>query len=144
MITLPHAILSALRANARASRLHEQRDERFDPFPVVKFFNPVGAATWIATELYDDGDTLFGLADLGFGCPEMGVFSLTEIAGVRLPFGLLIERDEHLEPLAPLSLWSDTARRMGAIVLAEAELRRITDSRNGNELPPPLDDRGAG
>jgi len=144
MITLPHAILSALRANARASRLHEQRDERFDPFPVVKFFNPLGAATWIATELYDDGDTLFGLADLGFGCPEMGVFSLTEIAGVRLPFGLFIERDEHFEPLAPLSLWSDTARRMGAIVLAEAELRRITDSRNGNELPPPLDDRGAG
>ena len=144
MITLPHAILSALRANARASRLHEQRDERFDPFPVVKFFNPVGAATWIATELYDDGDTLFGLADLGFGCPEMGVFSLTEIAGVRLPFGLFIERDEHFEPLAPLSLWSDTARRMGAIVLPEAELRRITDSRNGNELPPPLDDRGAG
>ena len=144
MITLPHAILSALRANARASRLHEQRDERFDPFPVVKFFNPVGAATWIATELYDDGDTLFGLADLGFGCPEMGVFSLTEIAGVRLPFGLFIERDEHFEPLAPLSLWSDSARRMGAIVLAEAELRRITDSRNGNELPPPLDDRGAG
>ena len=144
MITPPHAILSALRANARASRLHEQRDERFDPFPVVKFFNPVGAATWIATELYDDGDTLFGLADLGFGCPEMGVFSLTEIAGVRLPFGLFIERDEHFEPLAPLSLWSDTARRMGAIVLAEAELRRITDSRNGNELPPPLDDRGAG
>ena len=47
MITLPHAILSALRANARASRLHEQRDERFDPFPVVKFFNPVGAATWM-------------------------------------------------------------------------------------------------
>ncbi|WP_246048262.1 DUF2958 domain-containing protein [Hankyongella ginsenosidimutans] len=133
-----------MRANARASRLHEQRDERFDPFPVVKFFNPVGAATWIATELYDDGDTLFGLADLGFGCPEMGVFSLTEIAGVRLPFGLFIERDEHFEPLAPLSLWSDTARRMGAIVLAEAELRRITDSRNGNELPPPLDDRGAG
>ena len=144
MITLPHAILSALRANGRASRLHDQRDERFDPFPVVKFFNPVGAATWIATELYDDGDTLFGLADLGFGCPEMGVFSLTEIAGVRLPFGLFIERDEHFEPLAPLSLWSDTARRMGAIVLAEAELRRITDSRNGNELPPPLDDRGAG
>ena len=144
MITLPHAILSALRANARASRRHEQRDERFDPFPVVKFFNPVGAATWIATELYDDGDTLFGLADLGFGCPEMGVFSLTEIAGVRLPFGLFIERDEHFEPLAPLSLWSDTARRMGAIVLAEAELRRITDSRNDNELPPPLDDRGAG
>ncbi len=136
MITLPHAILSALRANARASRLHEQRDERFDPFPVVKFFNPVGAATWIATELYDDGDTLFGLADLGFGCPEMGVFSLTEIAGVRLPFGLFIERDEHFEPLAPLSTWAETARRAGAIIFAETELRRAADSRNGKELPP--------
>lgn len=136
MITLPHAILSALRANARASRLHEQRDERFDPFPVVKFFNPVGAATWIATELYDDGDTLFGLADLGFGCPEMGVFSLTEIAGVRLPFGLFIERDEHFEPFAPLSTWAETARRAGAIIFAETELRRAADSRNGKELPP--------
>ncbi|GAA0333453.1 hypothetical protein GCM10009087_49600 [Sphingomonas oligophenolica] len=38
-----------------------------DPIPVVKFFNPVGAATWLATELDADGDTLFGLADLGFG-----------------------------------------------------------------------------
>ena len=43
-----------------------QRD--IDHVPVVKFFNPVGAATWIITELEADGDTLFGLADLGFGC----------------------------------------------------------------------------
>src|SRR3546814_19613001 len=50
-----------------------------DPCPVVKFFNPLGAATWLATELGRDGDTLFGLADLGFGCPELGYFSLSEI-----------------------------------------------------------------
>src|SRR3546814_18874972 len=57
-----------------------------DPVPLVKFFNPVGAATWLATELHADGDTLFGLADLGFGCPELGTFSLSDLAGVRLPF----------------------------------------------------------
>lgn len=136
MIALPHPLHFALRANALASRIHEQRGERFDPLPVVKFFNPLGAATWIATELYDDDDTLFGLADLGFGCPELGVFSLNEIFSVRLPFGLSIERDEHFEPLAPLSEWADTARRMGAIICAETELRRMAASRKGNELPP--------
>ena len=44
---------------------------------MVKLFNPLGAATWMATELDEDGDTLFGLADLGFGCPELGYFSLS-------------------------------------------------------------------
>lgn len=47
--------------------------------PLLKLFNPVGAATWLASELDADGDTLFGLADLGFGCPELGSFSLAEI-----------------------------------------------------------------
>jgi hypothetical protein len=136
MITLPHALHFALRANGIASSVHEQRGKRFDPLPVVKLFNPIGAATWIATELYEDGDTLRGLADLGFGCPELGVFSLAELSSVRLSFGLFIERDEHFAPLAPLSVWADTARRTGSIILAEAELRLIAASRDGNELPP--------
>ena len=96
----------------------------------------MGAATWLATELYDDDDTLFGLADLGFGFPELGTFSLSEMASVRLPFGLFIERDEHFEPFAPLSTWAETARRAGAIIFAETELRRAADSRDGKELPP--------
>ena len=116
MITLPHAILSALRANARASRLHEQRDERFDPFPVVKFFNPVGAATWLITEMEADGDTLFGLADLGFGCPELGSCSLAELTSVRLPFGLGIERDILFQATVPISVYAEAARRAGHIV----------------------------
>jgi hypothetical protein len=66
----------------------------------------------------------------------MGVFSLAEISSVRLPFGLFIERDEHFEPLARLSTWADTARRTGAIILAETEFRRTAKSRKGNELPP--------
>ena len=52
-----------------------------DPVPVVKFFNPIGAATWLATDLDEDGDTLFSLADLGFGCPELRV---VQPVGARL------------------------------------------------------------
>lgn len=47
-----------------------------DHVPVVKFFNPLGAATWLISECDTDGDTLLGLADLGFGCPELGSVSL--------------------------------------------------------------------
>lgn len=55
---------------------------------VVKVFNPLGAATWLISELVADGDALFGLADLGFGCPELASVSLAELSSVRLPLGL--------------------------------------------------------
>jgi len=128
MSLLPAELRFALNANGQASRIHRARETAFDPWPVVKFFNPLGAATWLASEIDSDGDTLFGLADLGFGCPELGCFSLAEIAAVRLPFGLGIERDLYFDPLAPLSLWTETARRLGSVSLAEkALLRRKLD-----------------
>src|SRR3546814_3258591 len=101
MILLTPELRAALRANdmARRAAAHDERPEP-NPVPLVKFFNPLGAATWLATELYSDGDTLFGLADLGFGTPELGVFSLSEIASVRLPFGLRSE--EHTSELKSL------------------------------------------
>jgi hypothetical protein len=94
-----------------------------DHAPVVKFFNPVGAATWLATELDEDNDTLFGLADLGFGCPEVGSFSLVEMASVRLAFALGIERDLYFEGTFPLSVYAEAARKAGRIVLDERRLR---------------------
>lgn len=121
----------ALRANACRSAASRAQGETFDPRceardslrPAVKFFNPLGAATWLATELYEDGDTLFGLADLGFGCPEMGVFSLMEIESVRLPYGMRIERVEGFYSPHSLSRWAATARRAGSIIHAEQLLR---------------------
>ncbi len=114
---------------------HSETGSAHDPVPVVKFFNPCGAATWLATELDPDGDTLFGLADLGFGCPELGSFSLAEIASVRLPFGLRIERDLGFAGYAPLSRWADLARRAGSIIGAEAILRR--NARRASPDPDP-------
>ena len=79
--------------------------------------------------------TYFGLADLGFGCPELGVFSLSEIASVRLPFGLRIERDIGFETSHPLSLWAEAARVAGSISAAE-QILNGTVRPSGNELPP--------
>jgi Protein of unknown function (DUF2958) len=124
MTLLTPELHTALRANADASRGAQERGQRFDPPPLVKLFNPVGPATWLATELYADGDMQFGLADLGFGCPELGVFSLAEIAAVRLAFGLAIERDLTFASAAPLSRWAEMARRHGSIISVECELRR--------------------
>jgi len=129
MILLTPELHAALRMNA------DRADESaHDPVPVIKLFNPLGAATWLATELLDDGDTLFGLADLGFGCPELGYFSLGEIARLYLPFGLTIERDIGFSTSTSLSVWADTARRAGSISQAQSIIRRI-ESAPVPELP---------
>jgi hypothetical protein len=111
MILLPHDLRARLLANGA--------ERGPDHMPLLKLFNPCGAATWLASELDEDGDTLFGLADLGFGCPEMGCFSLTEIASVRLPYGLRIERDLHFTGRFPLTTYADAARIAGRITEAE-------------------------
>ena len=141
MILLPPELRFALRANDINRRAAEAKGEHFDPVPVLKLFNPLGAATWLATELANDDDTLFGLADLGFGCPELGSFSLTEIASVRLPYGLRIERDIGFEGRFALSVWAAWSRRAGSIIHGEALLRRMPQ---GQEIEPPPDASGNG
>lgn len=145
MILLTPELRAALRGNDSA-RHAAQRDGRPDPdpdpVPVVKFFAPVGAATWLAVELDADGDTLFGLADLGFGCPELGSFSLAELAAVRLPFGLRVERDLAFETSSPLSVWTDAARRAGSILWAETLLRHAAARGPDPDLPPSFSDGG--
>ena len=103
-------------------RLIANGQNRGDHVPVVKLFNPVGAATWLLSELDSDGDTLFGLADLGFGCAELGSVSLSEIVAVTLPYGLTIERDLHFEARFALTVYADAARLVGRITEDKARL----------------------
>ena len=121
------------------ARLIANGQRRGDHVPVVKFFNPVGAATWLLSELDEDGDTLFGLCDLGFGCPEMGSASLAEIAAVKLPFGLAIERDLHFEGRFPLTVYADAARLCGGITEdgARLEAAAVARAQEDSALPPP-------
>ncbi|BCH27830.1 DUF2958 domain-containing protein [Mesorhizobium sp. L-8-3] len=101
----------------RERLLANGRDRGADHVPVVKFFNPIGEGVWLATELDAQGDVLFGLADLG--CPELGSFSLEELASVRLPFGMGIERDILFSTERTLSVWTGAARQAGSIRAAE-------------------------
>lgn len=61
---------------------------------VVKYFNPTGVGTWLITEgeKQDDGDwLLYGYCHLFEW--EWGYVMLSELEGIRLPFGLGIERE---------------------------------------------------
>ena len=62
----------------------------------VKYFNPVGSATWYGVEYDPDERIFFGYVD--YIEKEWGYFSLDELEALRLPFGLRIERDLHFEP----------------------------------------------
>jgi hypothetical protein len=106
MILLPPDLRFALRANdiERRAAARDGKAEP-DPVPVVKFFNPLGAATWLASELDADGDTLFGLADLGFSSAYR------------------------------LSVWAERSRRAGSILWAETLLRRAASNPANDELP---------
>jgi hypothetical protein len=121
------------------ARLIANGQSRGDHAPVVKFFSPVGAATWLFSELDEDGDILFGLCDLGFGCPEMGAASLAEITAVTLPFGLTIERDLCFEGRFPLTIYADATRSIGSITEDEARLEAASAARahEDSALPPP-------
>ncbi|MFC0687644.1 DUF2958 domain-containing protein [Novosphingobium clariflavum] len=124
MILVTPELRDQLRANHRARCAALRRGEPApDPMPVVRFFNPLGPGTWLATEMDEDG-ILFGLADLGFGCPELGSFALEELESIQLPFGLGIERDIRFEGEFPLSVYAEAASRAGSLVEGERILRR--------------------
>ena len=107
----------------REKLLANGADRGADHVPVVKLFNPCGAGTWIVTELDpEDPSVAFGLADLGFGFPELGSFSLEELSAFRGPFGLGIERDLHFDPHFSLAIYTEAARAAGHIVEYGPEL----------------------
>jgi hypothetical protein len=89
---------------------------QLDPQPVVKLFTPDAHATWLLTELDPiDGDTLFGLCDLGLGVPELGTVRLSDLAAIRGPQNLPVERDLHFTPRRTLSEYVRLAKADGSI-----------------------------
>ena len=111
----------------RLLRNGRHRDQ--DHLPALKVFNPTGAATWLFSELDENGDTLFGLADLGFGTPELGYSSLSELASVRVRFGLGLERDRHFKARFPISIYTEAARAAERIVEYGPELEAAAERR---------------
>lgn len=135
MDLMPDAIRAQLLANGSAA-------VETDHLPVVKFFDPTGAGTWLITEMMpDEPDILFGLCDLGLGCPELGYVSLSELESVKGRLGLGIERDLYFRPRYPLSVYVRAADIAGAITEAEPLLARAAaalgiEPTRDPELPP--------
>ena len=105
-----------LLANGRAQRAAIDQDAgALDFEPVVKLFTPDAQCTWLVPEFDTDG-LLFGLCDLGLGCPELGYVSLIELHTVPGKLGLPIERDLHFDADKPISAYAEEARTRGHIV----------------------------
>ena len=81
MMLLTQAQHAQLLDNGRRQAAVKGTPDEIDFPPVVKLFNPCGAATWLLTEIDPDDETVaWGLCDLGMGCPEFGTVSLAELA----------------------------------------------------------------
>ncbi len=115
-------MLRKLAANGKATRAAQARGETEpDHVPVLKVFNPYGQATWIFTEIDEDGDRLFGLCDLGLGFPELGYASRNELDTFRVPvaggrFRFPLERDAHWTANKTLGQYADEARAAQRLV----------------------------
>ncbi|MHC2585419.1 DUF2958 domain-containing protein [Bradyrhizobium diazoefficiens] len=103
--------------NGRRQAVVKGTPAEIDFEPVVKLFNPCGAATWLLTEIDPSDETVaWGLCDLGMGFPEFGTVSLTELAEYRGRFGLGIERDLHFTARGPISRYIEAANKADRIV----------------------------
>jgi len=109
----PEVVVRLQANHVTQAPLKGTRNER-DFEPVCKLFLPWASGTWLLTEMEDDG-LAFGLADLGFGTPELGYISLDEIWEVKGPGGLRVERDIHWKATKPLSQYATESRQLGYI-----------------------------
>lgn len=77
-----------------------QEEKGFEAEVLVKYFNPMGAGTWLITEAEREGDDwrLFGYFHLFEW--EWGYVMLSDLQQLRLPFGMTIERDLYLSEQA--------------------------------------------
>src|SRR5271156_3770837 len=110
------SLTQKLPANGHAQRTAmDKGEDALDFKPVVKLFTPDAQCTWLLTEIDGDG-LLFGLCELGLGCPELGYVSLVELQSVRGKLGLPIERDLHFIADRSISAYAEEARQLRRIV----------------------------
>ena len=87
-----------------------------DPVPVVRLFTPDAHLTWVLAALDPaDGDTAYGLIDLGLGMPELGTVKLSDLASIVGPRKQPVMRDQYFQPTRTLAQYARLAQRDGAI-----------------------------
>ena len=87
-----------------------------DPVPVVRMFTPDAHVTWLLATLDpSDGDTAWGLIDLGIGMPELGTIKLSDLAAIVGPQKRPVLRDLYFRATRPLSEYVRLAQLDGSI-----------------------------
>lgn len=87
-----------------------------DPLPVVRLFTPDAHATWLLASLDPaDGDTAYGLIDLGIGMPALGTVKLSDLASIVGPRKQAVMRDRYFQPARRLSEYVRLAQEDGSI-----------------------------
>lgn len=88
-----------------------------DPLPVVRLFTPDAHVIWLLAALdLADGDTAYGLIDLGLGMPEMGYVQLSDLASIVGPRQRPVMRDRFFQSVRPMSEYLRLAQENGSIV----------------------------
>ena len=91
--------------------------QAIDPLPVVRLFTPDAHATWLLAALDPaDGDTAWGVMDVGIGMPELGHIKLSDLASIVGPSKLPVRRDRYFQAVRPLSEYLRLAQENGSVV----------------------------
>ncbi|MDC6176145.1 DUF2958 domain-containing protein [Ralstonia solanacearum] len=99
------------RAQLLANGLARAAGQPIDPWPVVRLFTPDAHATWLLAALDPaDGDTAWGLIDLGIGMPELGTVKLSDLEGIVGPSQQPIQRDLYFRASRALSEYGRQAQ----------------------------------
>ncbi|KMZ13527.1 putative lipoprotein [Candidatus Burkholderia humilis] len=87
-----------------------------DPVPVVRLFTPDAHAIWLLAALDPaDGDTAWGLIDLGIGITMLGTVKLSDLAGIAGPWRWPVLRDRYFKPARSLFEYAELAEWDGSI-----------------------------
>ncbi|AOW13995.1 hypothetical protein LPB72_00535 [Hydrogenophaga crassostreae] len=104
------------RAQLLANRHARAADAQIDLWPVVRLFTPDAHATWLLAALDPaDGDTAWGLCDVGIGMPELGSIKLSDLAAIVGPQRMPVRRDLHFHAVRPMSEYLRQAQANGSI-----------------------------
>ncbi|EMX6257101.1 DUF2958 domain-containing protein [Pseudomonas aeruginosa] len=91
--------------------------QAIDPLPVVRLFTPDAHATWLLVALDPaDGDTAYGLCDVGIGMPVLDTVKLSELAAIVGPLKRPVMRDLYFRATRTLSEYTRLAQLNGSIM----------------------------
>ncbi|OMG66344.1 hypothetical protein AUR61_005490 [Stutzerimonas balearica] len=113
--------LSLITVAERAQMLENGRawavGQGIDPLPVVRLFTPDAHATWLLAALDPvDGDTAYGLCDVGIGMPALGTVKLSELGSIVGPLKRPVVRDLSFRATRTLSEYTRLAQLNGSIM----------------------------